>query len=52
MDNGIAKDLSVSQTRDVTGSIDLAASDQLERGLKSRHIQFIALGGAIGRHWT
>ncbi|KAK0869974.1 hypothetical protein LTS02_002749 [Friedmanniomyces endolithicus] len=48
MDNGIAKDLSVSQTRDVTGSIDLAASDQLERGLKSRHIQFIALGGAIG----
>ncbi|KAK1818384.1 hypothetical protein LTR12_007180 [Friedmanniomyces endolithicus] len=48
MDNGIAKDLSVSQTRDVTGSIDLAASHQLERGLKSRHVQFIALGGAIG----
>ncbi|KAK1085606.1 hypothetical protein LTR48_004379 [Friedmanniomyces endolithicus] len=48
MDNGMAKDLSVSQTRDVTGSIDLAASHQLERGLKSRHIQFIALGGAIG----
>ncbi|KAJ4160598.1 hypothetical protein NW754_003718 [Fusarium falciforme] len=22
--------------------------DQLERGLKSRHIQFLALGGAIG----
>ncbi|KAK1062864.1 hypothetical protein LTR74_009944 [Friedmanniomyces endolithicus] len=48
MDNGMAKDRSVSQTRDVTGSIDLAASHQLERGLKSRHIQFIALGGAIG----
>lgn len=29
--------------------------DQLERGLQSRHIQFLALGGAIGTvdpNWT
>ncbi|KUI72422.1 Proline-specific permease [Cytospora mali] len=26
----------------------IGAQDQLERGLKSRHIQFLALGGAIG----
>ncbi|KAF9283486.1 Proline-specific permease, partial [Linnemannia elongata] len=25
--------------------------DQLERGLKSRHIQFLALGGAIAEFW-
>ncbi|KAF2859108.1 hypothetical protein K470DRAFT_109188 [Piedraia hortae CBS 480.64] len=30
------------------GEINLDASHQLERGLKSRHIQFLALGGAIG----
>ncbi|KAI3401100.1 hypothetical protein diail_246 [Diaporthe ilicicola] len=30
-------------TRNLVG-----AQDQLERGLKSRHIQFLALGGAIG----
>ncbi|TKA71175.1 hypothetical protein B0A55_08655 [Friedmanniomyces simplex] len=48
METGMAKDLSVSQTRSVADAIDLAVSHQLERGLKSRHIQFIALGGAIG----
>ncbi|KAI1293130.1 amino-acid permease inda1 [Xylaria venustula] len=30
------------------GEVNLAQSHQLERGLKSRHIQFLALGGAIG----
>ncbi|KAJ1325715.1 hypothetical protein MN608_08909 [Microdochium nivale] len=30
------------------GHVDLAAGHQLQRGLKSRHIQFLALGGAIG----
>ncbi|KAI1812212.1 amino-acid permease inda1 [Poronia punctata] len=28
--------------------LDLSGGHQLERGLKSRHIQFLALGGAIG----
>ncbi|KAI0475624.1 proline-specific permease [Xylariaceae sp. FL0804] len=40
-----AMDHSVSNT---AGEIDLAAGHQLQRGLKSRHIQFLALGGAIG----
>jgi yeast amino acid transporter len=43
-----AKDLDNVQTQSVQGEIDLGASHQLERGLKSRHIQFLALGGAIG----
>ncbi|KAI1086339.1 proline-specific permease [Rostrohypoxylon terebratum] len=30
------------------GEMNLASGHQLERGLKSRHIQFLALGGAIG----
>ncbi|KAL7619452.1 hypothetical protein AAE478_009991 [Parahypoxylon ruwenzoriense] len=30
------------------GEMNLESSHQLERGLKSRHIQFLALGGAIG----
>ncbi|KAI1395013.1 proline-specific permease [Hypoxylon fuscum] len=30
------------------GEMNLGAEHQLERGLKSRHIQFLALGGAIG----
>ena len=30
----------------IIGDISLAQTDQLERGLKSRHIQFLALGGA------
>ncbi|KAI1339864.1 proline-specific permease [Xylariaceae sp. FL0016] len=38
-------DRSVSNTM---GEVDLAAGHQLKRGLKSRHIQFLALGGAIG----
>ncbi|KAK4902066.1 hypothetical protein LTR27_000968 [Elasticomyces elasticus] len=48
MDDEMPKDLGLSQTQSAKGEIDLAASHQLERGLKSRHIQFIALGGAIG----
>lgn len=28
--------------------IDLSGEHQIERGLKSRHVQFLALGGAIG----
>ncbi|CAJ2509476.1 Uu.00g145020.m01.CDS01 [Anthostomella pinea] len=38
-------DHSISNT---VGEVDLAPGHQLERGLKSRHIQFLALGGAIG----
>ncbi|KAI8631456.1 amino-acid permease inda1 [Xylariaceae sp. FL1651] len=30
------------------GEVNLAQGHQLQRGLKSRHIQFLALGGAIG----
>lgn len=30
------------------GEISLVSDEQLHRGLKSRHIQFLALGGAIG----
>ncbi|KAK5131909.1 hypothetical protein LTR08_000497 [Meristemomyces frigidus] len=30
------------------GEVTLSGSHHLERGLKSRHIQFLALGGAIG----
>ncbi|KAH7029145.1 amino acid permease/ SLC12A domain-containing protein [Microdochium trichocladiopsis] len=30
------------------GVVDLEVGHQLQRGLKSRHIQFLALGGAIG----
>ncbi|KAI1204749.1 proline-specific permease [Annulohypoxylon truncatum] len=30
------------------GEMNLATGHQLKRGLKSRHIQFLALGGAIG----
>lgn len=32
----------------IDGGISLDKSNQLQRGLKSRHIQFMALGGAIG----
>lgn len=32
----------------IDGVVSLDAATQLERGLKSRHIQFLALGGAIG----
>ncbi|KAL2271365.1 hypothetical protein VTJ83DRAFT_736 [Remersonia thermophila] len=32
----------------VDGAVSLDQGSQLQRGLKSRHIQFLALGGAIG----
>lgn len=32
----------------IDGAISLDRDSQLQRGLKSRHIQFLALGGAIG----
>ncbi|KAF2968211.1 hypothetical protein GQX73_g5377 [Xylaria multiplex] len=38
-------DRSISAT---LGQVSLERGHQLERGLKSRHIQFLALGGAIG----
>jgi len=41
-------DLDTQRTQSIPGEVDLRASHQLERGLKSRHIQFLALGGAIG----
>ncbi|CZT15155.1 probable proline-specific permease (proline transport protein) [Ramularia collo-cygni] len=43
-------DVEVTKTHSMTGwhEIDLSGGNQLERGLKSRHIQFLALGGAIG----
>jgi hypothetical protein len=41
-----------THTSAIAGEIDLAGSHQLERGLKSRHIQFLALGGAIGTYVT
>lgn len=30
----------------------IGAQDQLQRGLKSRHIQFLALGGAYVLAWS
>ncbi|KAI3325737.1 amino acid permease [Xylariaceae sp. AK1471] len=38
-------DRSVSSSE---GEVNLSQGHQLQRGLKSRHIQFLALGGAIG----
>ena len=29
-------------------AVQLGATEQLERGLKSRHLQFIAIGGTVG----
>ena len=50
--DGHAKD---AHGRPTTGTHDIQSDnlefgghDQLSRGLKSRHIQFLALGGAIG----
>lgn len=46
-----AFNLDMEKTHSITGQatvINLAEGAQLERGLKSRHIQFLALGGAIG----
>lgn len=39
-----ARDVNIRQMHE--GASDLGHNDQLERGLKSRHIQFLALGGA------
>ena len=45
---GYVQDVGIAQVR-ADGTEDLLAKyNQLERGLKSRHIQFMALGGAIG----
>jgi yeast amino acid transporter len=41
-------DASIGATQGPGAGIDLMSNHQLERGLKSRHIQFLALGGAIG----
>ena len=46
--NATEVDLDIQRTQSITGEVDLRTSHQLERGLKSRHIQFLALGGAIG----
>jgi amino acid transporter len=47
-ENGFGSNIE-SNYRTETSEFNLASQhDQLERGLKSRHIQFLALGGAIG----
>ncbi|OAA60677.1 amino-acid permease inda1 [Cordyceps fumosorosea ARSEF 2679] len=46
--NSYNLNLEASQPADSTEFSLAAQHDQLERGLKSRHIQFLALGGAIG----
>ncbi|KAL2753479.1 hypothetical protein ACRALDRAFT_1051960 [Sodiomyces alcalophilus JCM 7366] len=43
----VARDVNVRRLHDGTEDL-IGANDQLQRGLKSRHIQFLALGGAIG----
>lgn len=43
-----AQDASITQTHTGSDNFGLLEKNQLERGLKSRHIQFLALGGAIG----
>ncbi|SMY29697.1 unnamed protein product [Zymoseptoria tritici ST99CH_1A5] len=49
-DYGETSAMDLTKTNTMTGinEIDLSGGHQLERGLKSRHIQFLALGGAIG----
>jgi len=48
-EGGNAYDNEAASVQGQTTEYNLANSvDQLERGLKSRHIQFLALGGAIG----
>lgn len=47
-ENGFSNNIEAGQHGEST-EFNLASKyDQLERGLKSRHIQFLALGGAIG----
>ena len=42
-------DVEISKTISTgVGEVNLGGDQHLERGLKSRHIQFLALGGAIG----
>jgi amino acid transporter len=41
-------DVSPTHSPRLTSDYTELADDQLKRGLKSRHIQFLALGGAIG----
>ena len=42
-------DASIAEpSSNLTAEISLSGQHQLQRGLKSRHIQFLALGGAIG----
>ena len=41
-------DATITKTHAFVDQIDHLGNYQLERGLKSRHIQFLALGGAIG----
>lgn len=47
-DGGGGHDATIGHTQGPGAGIDLLSNHQLERGLKSRHIQFLALGGAIG----
>lgn len=43
----VSKDEEAGEVRYTDGTHNLIAEqDQLKRGLKSRHIQFLALGGA------
>ncbi len=44
----VFQDASIGQAQGSGGGLDVLSNHQLERGLKSRHIQFLALGGAIG----
>lgn len=45
----LPKDTAVGEAADLYGNVQLAEEmGYVHRGLKSRHIQFIALGGTIG----
>jgi len=46
--NSAEKSSSHGDSPVIDGGISLDPNEQLKRGLKSRHIQFMALGGAIG----
>jgi amino acid transporter len=49
MEGGRRKSVAIGEAADVYGSVEEAEEyGYVERGLKSRHIQFIALGGTIG----